>query len=354
MNLTVANPETFAEPTPAQLRRLYNSAQHLANMAPWEWMDDTQVFGVKDPHTGVIGWCVILGAIKQVYGLNVFLGDRGFSKLLEMMDDGSYGNPYLAVEMDVLVLHYNAKKEISDDERLRFKKITGSGGILIGRKKHWPWARRLQPWLYPRSISSGECELLCDALDQACNIGKRLAGNPDMELSHDDGSILVRAKEPSGAGDGWIDSWEIPGDYIRPTVEARWDYDRVKKIREKADISKETWDIDTFPVLTPVQGSDALFYPRVVIVMNKASGFVLHCEVVEPDEQDWSSVLDCLLKTMENTSLAPSVIRVRDEDLYGILNSFGDVMGFRVHRAVSMPLMDSFIGEIIESLRNDG
>ena len=78
------------------------------------------------------------------------------------------------------------------------------------------------------------------------------------------------------------------------------------------------------------------------------------CEVVEPDEQDWSSVLDCLLKTMENTSLAPSVIRVRDEDLYGILNSFGDVMGFRVHRAVSMPLMDSFIGEIIESLRNDG
>jgi hypothetical protein len=35
-------------------RSLYERAFHFLEMAPWEWMDETQLFGITDPRPGRI------------------------------------------------------------------------------------------------------------------------------------------------------------------------------------------------------------------------------------------------------------------------------------------------------------
>ena len=35
-------------------RRLFESALHVKKMAPWEWMEETDIFGVKNPDSDEI------------------------------------------------------------------------------------------------------------------------------------------------------------------------------------------------------------------------------------------------------------------------------------------------------------
>jgi len=48
-------------PTLEEWVDLYAAAGALKSLAPWTWMCDDEVFGVKDPESGVIGCCSVMG-----------------------------------------------------------------------------------------------------------------------------------------------------------------------------------------------------------------------------------------------------------------------------------------------------
>ena len=56
---------------PDQWRELFDAASAFHNLAPWQWMSDDMVFGVKDPATGTTGYCCVLGAPGTLLALNV-------------------------------------------------------------------------------------------------------------------------------------------------------------------------------------------------------------------------------------------------------------------------------------------
>jgi hypothetical protein len=65
--------ETHGDPWPS----LFEAAISFRDLGAWEWMDDGMVFGVADPVTGHIAWCVVLGMNGQVFGLAAYLGSAG-------------------------------------------------------------------------------------------------------------------------------------------------------------------------------------------------------------------------------------------------------------------------------------
>lgn len=46
-------------PTLEEFRRLYETAIAFKQDAPWEWMTEDKVFGIRDPETGQIGYASI-------------------------------------------------------------------------------------------------------------------------------------------------------------------------------------------------------------------------------------------------------------------------------------------------------
>ena len=52
-------------PSLQEWKSLYKAAIEFKKLAPWSWMYDTDIFGVKDPVSGKIGYCCIMGAIRQ-------------------------------------------------------------------------------------------------------------------------------------------------------------------------------------------------------------------------------------------------------------------------------------------------
>jgi len=55
-------------------KALYEAALEFKELAPWNWMNDTDFFGVKDPVSGEIGYCCIMGAAGEYYALGLYSG----------------------------------------------------------------------------------------------------------------------------------------------------------------------------------------------------------------------------------------------------------------------------------------
>jgi len=60
-----------------EFRRLYEAAQAFKEQAPWEWMFEDEIFGVRNPETGYIGYASVMGRLGEHLALGVYLGSEG-------------------------------------------------------------------------------------------------------------------------------------------------------------------------------------------------------------------------------------------------------------------------------------
>ena len=58
-------------------RKLYEAAIRVKTLAPWEWMTETHIFGVKNPEKEEIGFISIMGMAGEHYAISVYLGAEG-------------------------------------------------------------------------------------------------------------------------------------------------------------------------------------------------------------------------------------------------------------------------------------
>jgi hypothetical protein len=54
---------TESKPTLNDWLGLYQAAMRVKEVAPWEWMTETDVFGVQEPETGELGFVSIMGML---------------------------------------------------------------------------------------------------------------------------------------------------------------------------------------------------------------------------------------------------------------------------------------------------
>lgn len=55
-------------------RRLHEAAIQVKEIAPWEFMEETDVFGVQNPETGELGFVSVMGLLGTLWDLWICQG----------------------------------------------------------------------------------------------------------------------------------------------------------------------------------------------------------------------------------------------------------------------------------------
>ena len=328
--------EATITPSLDEWKSLYSAAVEFRNIAPWQWMSDDMVFGVRNPETGETGYCSVLGALGEVFALNVYVGVRGLATYLDLAL-GSVDPSSLDVMYSQECLHASFEDRSELDERDH--KVIKQLGLKFKGKSQWPMFRDYRPGYLPWYITSQQARFLTHALREAGGVALRLKANSDL-LPKENNVFLVRAYEKDG---GWTDK-SLPADLPSPPVQMTSIPDekalsRVKRI----GVSKNTlWEVDLNFSPTVIQESPLQrpFYPMALVCMDSsglAVGHHLFSHQVDPQEFQKR-----VLGVFQKTDIIPERVLIKREEVWALLTPIASSLGITIEMVDDLPAVNEF------------
>ncbi len=265
----------------ARWNALLDAAADFHRLAPWRWLDDTQVFGVRAPVGDDIGWCVVIGRLGQNLGLVLYLGDHGWRSFRDMQE--GWPTPEDAgMDQRCLSVTFDERSRLSPAMRALLKTL---GRRHLGSRA-WPDALDANPGYIPDLITDEDLPWMTRALRKAVEVGLMTRERPGGLAVDQDGCLLVAEREMDGA-EHW--ARHAPPEHRREDPRPfRFDLPRAVAIARSAQRLDADWLVDRvrpFPVVIPERGTRPSF-PHVLLIYDIDREFIVACRVLNDLEHD--------------------------------------------------------------------
>ena len=326
-------------PVPEYWEKLYAAAVEFKQTCCWEWMNDGDVFGVQDPVSGEIGYCVILGSMGEVFALAVYRGTEGLAGITKMHT----GMIDLELEESIqlqncLIASFEDREDLQERDREMIKKA----GLKFRGRKEWPLFRSLMPGYVPWFLNKEEAVFLTIALQQATDIALKVKEDPQLLTSANSDEYFVRTAEKKGRKTIWKDS------YIKPElinkVESQsyvMDELRIKRIKKAASLRGTTLEVDFFYAPYPVQERKGRrpYFPYLCLWVDRKSGLVLkHC--LAKHEELTEIFKETFISLVEELKVIPASVLVRREEAWEMLVPLADALDIEIEMVKRLEMMD--------------
>ena len=208
-------------------KELYEAVKWLQNLQAWEWMQENELFGVEDPKTGEIGYCLVLGKRVLYDTFIIFLGEAALyqyaSTLFQnhaekLLDPESFRD-----RQDCIVVSYEPEMNLDSFDR---ELIRVFGHLQLKNEENqkennakWP-KFRIYSSNFPssKSFTRKQIIFLKHIFQQACDIVIRVQKNAlsliepmslsDIFLNYlNDLEFLICKPTIIGTKIRWTDSW---------------------------------------------------------------------------------------------------------------------------------------------------
>jgi hypothetical protein len=325
-------------PTREEWQRLYEAAMAFKQEAPWEWMYEDDVFGVRNPETGQIAYGSVMGIAGEHLALALYLGSEGLRGFWQMYHRDQYSDPFLLLEIPELQASFEDRGELDNKDRQVIKDL----GLKFRGRQAWPQFRSYVPGCAPWFLTAEEARFLALGLEQAVIVARRVRDDPDLLEPRDEGvdEYLVRLQ----TAEGWTDEWLVPEPAEEPAI-PRPDQERLARMRKSLPLVDAALETDLFAMPQYVKEKED---PRPYLVYNllkvdAESGMILGTEVLLAKagyQAMWAEAQASLLQTMERQGGIPQLLAVRDERLAEIVAPIADSLGFEMVVSRKLPALD--------------
>ncbi|MBI2787824.1 MAG: hypothetical protein HYX59_04005 [Elusimicrobia bacterium] len=306
---------------------LYAEAMSYESIKPWNILCEDSFFGVQDPASGHLGYGCVLGEMGTFLALAVYRGAEGFNTYQRLKNDEIPEDESFAAQ-NCLMAQFADREELEKADRDNIKKL----GLRFRGVQAWPMFRSHLPGYFPWHLDEKEAVFLTCALRCASDWVERIASG---RLDPDDhpGKVftyLLKAgdeKPPRGFEVCWTDTPVYKPAPPQPLV---LDEKRLTKLMSKPPKRGGAWEADVYSLPAPIMDRDRPYFIRMVMVVDRVSGFVLPGGVVPPEQPAHEVLADALLGGVEQLGCAPGEICVRDENLSALLEPLAKALGARL------------------------
>ncbi|RJR39811.1 MAG: hypothetical protein C4576_20620 [Desulfobacteraceae bacterium] len=312
---------------------LYSAAKVFEKTRPWEWMEDTDLFGVENPEDGEIGYCCIMGAAGEVFGVSAYLGSEGLLTYRNMASgEIGIGSEDLLYIQKALSATFVGKRELEKEDL----EIIGRLGLKLRGRNGWPQFRSYLPGYVPWHLTGAQARFLTSVLEQAVLVAGRLLDNPDLLLEKGEDLVLVRIFDKRKKAAGWKDSWIAPEPWERPEIlSGPLDEIRLHRIRKQVKKGKSVWEIDSFHYPGAIAEQGRPYFPCLSLILDRESEIVMGSWLKAPWER-YDGFQQEVIMHLENSGDLPKTIRVRKEEIFELLAPIADTLKIGLKQVESL------------------
>ncbi len=326
---------------------LYGAADAVHAMAPWQWMEETDIFGVRFPGRDEPAFVSVMGALGQHFGVAAYLGWAALHAFLEMENAPDEQMPERLLEISQLQVSWGERAMLDKPDHEIIRKL----GLRFA-KNGWPLFRSSRPGFVPWYVEPDEVLLLTTILEQSLDVAGRFRVDKSVLHGHRGKRLLVRAR--AGDGDAWEDRIEplppAPTLDIPIEVEGKL-LERLAKLPQGGAVV----EADVFMVPAPIGERGARpFLPYSVMLVEAASGFILAAELVEPRPDVtsvWTAVPGKVVQGLLQSGAIPAELRVRSPIVLGMLAPIANAARIKLKMSPRLPALDTAREAMVRHLR---
>ncbi len=325
-------------PSLQEYKALYEAALEFKELAPWNWMYDTDIFGVKDPVSDEIGYCCIMGAAGEHYALGLYSGSEGLyglSKILsgefsELRDEALY-------IQKCLMASFEDRKCLQKQDLRQIKAL----GLKFRGRNAWPLFRNYMPGFFPWYLKGDEARFLTVAIKQAMDVSLRFKKYPGLLVHPSKDHYFVRVPDKPGDDIIWKDEWlepsalkmeDTPVIHVEETT-----LERIKKARlQRGGI----WEIDFFYVPAVLREKEERpYFPYMSLLVDHNSTLILKFQLEK--EADCKSTFPVKFADfIEHVNIMPDELLVKRYDVYRIMEPLSAELGIEINMVESLPALE--------------
>jgi len=335
-------------PSQDQLKELFNLAFKFEQIKCWEYMEDTDIFGVMNPENGEIGYICILGNAGEVFGINIYRGARGLDGYLKVLSGEVYeGN-------NLFSLQYCLSLTFEVGDYLEKKDIAAiyESGISWVNKNMLPIFRSYIPGYYPWYLTEEEAKFFIICLQQTIDVCKRFKSNRGLFSTKKQNSYFIRISASKGEKIIWEDSFLKAVPYIEEAKPIVINELKVQKITKKLFNREGIWQIGCafFPLCINDKKSRP-YMPLNFLCVNGITG-----EIIGSNMSDLRSynlfIGEEILNLIEKCKKVPETIIVNNKDFVTGLQPLMKKLGITIKYKKIMGFYEEAENALIDHINN--
>jgi hypothetical protein len=330
---------TEATPTLEEWRSLYQAASRVKEMAPWKWMEESDLFGVQNPETNEFGFISVMGMAGEHYAIALYLGPEGLYGFWGLEDAG----PFAVAEQVLEIPQLQASFEDRDMLRKQDRAIIKDLGLKFRGRQAWPLFRSYRPGFFPWFLNGEEVRFLTHALEQTLDVAPRFQEDPTLLESTDEDVYLVRVPQQQEGSLAWHDRMMRVPPPEPSQIQIAMDMEALQALKRLPPSQSEV-EIDFFKLPEPVrEGSERPMYPYMLLMVEKQSGAVIGHELLTPApslEEMWGAIPLELVYQLASIGMVPKVVRVRSDLLLQLLQPLAGELRFKLKQSPELPTLD--------------
>ncbi len=339
-------------PTLEEWRTLHDAAIRVKELAPWQWMEEIDVFGVQNPETNDLGFVSVMGMLGEHFAISLYLGARALYQFWEFQRDPD--PPDRLLEFAQLQASFEDRGYLNDRDRQVIKSL----GLSFRGSNAWPLFRSYRPGYMPWFLEAAEARFLTCALTQVLDVAPRFRGHSLLLGPAGGAKYLVRVPRKQDDTIAWTDS---PMDVPPPepsSIHLMMDYQMLAQLKRlsRSNLTLEV-DVFLFPGSVRDPESDRPLIPYVLLVVDSESGLILGTQLLQavPSlEAMWGQVDLELVRVLASNRILPARIKVRSAFLHQLLEPLAAELRFKLTRSRTLPALDEARDSLFDHLARRG
>ncbi len=334
-------------------RRLYELAVQLRQLAPWESLSEIDIFGVRDPVSGVTGFISVMGALGEHYALSAFLGEEGITGFWDLQAPDTPYPPEHYFEIPQLQVSFEHKGELDKTDREIIKGL----GFKFQGKNSWPKFRSYTPAFVPWFLDEDDKKFMEHILRQSLQVFRRLRENRSLLRTDENFTYLLRHPQVQANEIEWTDRYETVAPAGKKVASATLTETTAHEISLLKN-EDYCFEIDLFMLPTHTREEEDVrpFYPYILIMVDHQSGLIVSSDMLKPYpvlRDMWESITEKVAQNIIKVGFIPQEMQLRGGTLRFLLEPLLRKLNICIAEKRVLERIDAVKDSLLESFRHN-